>query len=56
MFLKTTICQPTQDTDDLISDEEIARQLQMDENMEVGQLLIHWISNYSWNAVVLIIF
>lgn len=28
--------QPTQDTDDAISDEQIARALQMDEDMEVG--------------------
>lgn len=28
--------QPTQDTDEVMSDEQIARALQMDEDMEVG--------------------
>lgn len=29
--------QPTQDSDDVLSDEQIARALQMDEDMEVGR-------------------
>lgn len=31
--------QPTQDSDDVLSDEQIARALQMDEDMEVGRSL-----------------
>lgn len=31
--------QPTQDSDDVLSDEQIARALQMDEDMEVGPSL-----------------
>lgn len=33
----SSVPQPTQDSDDLISDEEMARQLQMEEELEVGR-------------------
>ena len=46
--------QPAQEADDLMSDEQIAKQLQMDEDMmEVGgsieQLVVHCTPSYSWD-------
>lgn len=39
LILAYYFLQPTQDSDDMLSDEQIARALQMDEDMEVGRSL-----------------